>query len=323
MFYICPEIKFIMTERQILHTRFLEFFNELEEQGRVCRKSTSKPFKKLAETLEIHTNLLSDYLVSKRKISFLQAYHFCNYFEISLETMFQEMPNYIERVNDEGGYNICSEQNVVGGSAVSDGLIDSYELYKNKLGKGLIKTKVINDSMMPYFSHGDTIELRELSSILDIKNGHPYVIETINDGLRVKNLFKRIDEDCLWLISDNPKYKTDPFLVSNIRKIYEIISPTTNLTKHKTTQIENIKIKLGESISKGKGLDILNILLSFYKFQNNELIGYKSQWQRVLKQRNLDEIETKEYNQNISRIERGLLDFIKEIKETDLLEIIF
>ena len=117
-----------MAERLILHIRFLGFFKKLEETGDLSSKTASKSFRKLAETLEIHTKLLSDYLQSKRYITFLQAYLFCNNYEISLESMFKEMPNYLEKVIEEGGFNIVSDQNVVGGMSISIGLINRYEL---------------------------------------------------------------------------------------------------------------------------------------------------------------------------------------------------
>lgn len=313
-----------MTERQILHTRFLGFFKTLEEQGDLCSKPKSKLFKKLAKALEIDTNLLSKFLNSERNISFLHAYHFCSFTNLSFETMFQNIPNYLSKVIEEGGFKIESEQSVVGGSSIGVGLTYHYDITKNSTGKNIIKTKVINDSMAPQFCHGQEIQIRELTELSNLKDGNPYVIETETEGLRIKNVFISIKKEGLqfWLTSNNANYKPEIYSVSRIRKIYEIIHEKYDEIKSEVSLAESMRNRLKQMVASGKCLDVINIILKHIP-ENNNFIICKSRWERFGNQKNLGELDSREYNQNITQLEIAVLGFIEDLELQDLEKIRF
>lgn len=83
--------------------------------------------------------------------------------------------------------------------------------------------RVSGDSMMPFYNNGDIIACRKISSILFFQWGNTYVVET-SQGALIKRVEEcENDEECIFCVSENPRFKPFKIPKSDIRSLSTII----------------------------------------------------------------------------------------------------
>jgi len=99
------------------------------------------------------------------------------------------------------------------------------------------------DSMLPVKS-GAYIVAKFIEDIRDVKDGHTYIVVTLNDGIVYKRVFDKMEEhQCLLLVSDNKKY--DPYYVP-ANEVLELWEFTCSIN---TQEYDEHELKLSSIIS--------------------------------------------------------------------------
>jgi len=99
------------------------------------------------------------------------------------------------------------------------------------------------DSMLPVKS-GAYIVAKFIEDIRDVKDGHTYIVVTLNDGIVYKRVFDKMEEhQCLLLVSDNKKY--DPYYVP-ANEVLELWEFTCSIN---TQEYDEHELKLSSIIT--------------------------------------------------------------------------
>lgn len=91
------------------------------------------------------------------------------------------------------------------------------------------------DSMLPVKS-GSYIVARFVEDVRDIKDGHTYIVLTLNDGIVYKRVYDKIEEHNMFLLaSDNKKY--DPYYVP-VEEVIELWEFTCSINTQEYSEQE-------------------------------------------------------------------------------------
>ena len=83
---------------------------------------------------------------------------------------------------------------------------------------------ILGDSMPPV-SEGAFVTGEYIQNWSNLKNGHPYIVVTADEGIVFKMIYNRIDEDgTLLLCSTNPLYKPYTVKVNDILEIWKFVN---------------------------------------------------------------------------------------------------
>lgn len=311
-----------MTERQILHNRFLKFFELLEVQADLSRDESSKSFLQLAKVIQIDKSLLTAYLKSEHFITHLQAYNFCKHFNLNEEEMFSDITNFIDKIAFENDLTIDTEINAVGGYALPASPIRGIELRKVQgIKGGSLIINVSGDSMSPQYNDGDRVATEKISNYSDIIDNQTYVIALEDGSHRIKRIVKSFDENGVIVgfivISNNSKYKTDFYSIDEIKIIYRILRRFPGVLKKVENHGEEKRKKLRDLISEGFTKKVLLHLRELAP-NNNDLIVYQSQFTQNQREYRRGEIELSSRDRSNARIISAILEYIDEMSKKDL-----
>lgn len=316
-----------MPERQILHTRFLLFFKFLEEQGDLSRDEKSKSFNDLVTFMDIDKKLLSAYLKSEHFITYLQAYKFCDHFNLNKEEMFADMTNYIEKIALENDLTIDTEINAIGGYALP--ITENREIGFKKiqgLRGGTFIFNVTGNSMSPQYNDGEKVITEKLNSFLDVVDSFTYVFCMDDGSHRIKKGLKCFDENRelsgFIFLSNNPKFKQDFCPLNDIKTIYRILQkyPLSENKSNGDIGIIKPEVKLKkvkDLISEGHIKKVLMHLRELAP-NNNDLIVFQSQLTQNQREYRKGEIEISSRDKSNARIISGILEYLDDLTEKEL-----
>jgi signal peptidase I len=311
-----------MTERQILHKRFLKFFDFLEEQAELSKDETSKSFIDLVTALDIDKRLLLAYIKSEHLITFLEAYKFCKHFNLNEEEMFADITNYIDKIATENDLTIDTEINAVGGHAVPALSNSHIELKKIQGYKGgTVIINVTGDSMSPIYNEGERVVTEKLHDLGDIKDHLTYVFALEDGTHKIKKVMRSFDENGkisgFIFISNNPKYKQEFCPIDEIQIVFKILRKIANTEINTTNKKALIKKRLKDLISESSIKKVILILRDLEP-NNNELIVYQSQFTQNNKEYRKGEIEISSRDKSNARIISGILEYIDDLSQKEI-----
>ncbi len=308
-----------MNERSALHEKFLYFFQVLEEQAELSRKPNSKQFKELAESLEISPKTLIAYLRSEHYITFLEAFKFCKKYGLNTEELFSHVPNYIQRISEENKLSILPGFSAIAGTTAPASLSQTVSFSKVKGTSGpTMRISVSGDSMTPDYNEGEQVLLKKLSSYADIKNNSTYVFALEDNSYKIKKVEKIHNEKGrltgFILISNNKKYKKEPYTLDDILAVYSIIKKYPATENTVLNKSEKNREKLKNLIAQRSDVKkVLELLRKLYP-KNNDIIVFQSQFNQNLRDYRKGEIEISSRDRSNARIITGILEIIDEME---------
>ncbi len=314
-----------MNERSALHEKFLYFFRLLEEQAELSKDTGSKQFEELAEILEISKKTLSAYLKSEHYITFLEAFKFCKKYGLNEEEMFSQFPGYIQRISEENNLSIEPGFSAVAGNTAPTFLSQNIEFSRVEGAHGqTMILSVSGDSMSPQYNEGERVLLKKITSYSDIKNNSTYVFSLEDNSYKIKKVLKTHDDkgelNGFIFISNNVKYKKEPYELSDILAVYTILRKYPNLNNSTPNKGDVTREKLKNLIAQRSDIKkVLELLRSLYP-RNNDIIVFQSQFNQNLRDYRKGEIEIASRDRSNSRIITAVLEFIDEMDEKTLSE---
>ena len=109
------------------------------------------------------------------------------------------------------------------------------------LGPGHFRAfEIAGDSMLPTAS-GSVIVGHRVSNWDDIRNNHPYVVVTRNEGIVYKRILKNNrNKSKVTLVSDNPQYEPYPVKLEDVMEMWQADAVVGKMDPHQRMNISNL-----------------------------------------------------------------------------------